>query len=295
VKTQIVPKTALTKHVPCSATGNAAFEIIRMDARGSLETEDVLAVEETLDIQVNGRPFSLTMRTPGNDGDLALGLLFAEGIIETAADVLGISHRSHNHVDVTISAPFDPSRFERKVVTNSACGICGLREMACRTPIPRIPPSDFSIAAEALQALPAALAGQQDIFRETGGLHAAAWFDSAGHVLLTREDVGRHNAVDKLIGCAVREGRLPLSTCGLLVSGRIAFEIAQKAARAGIPFLAAIGAPTSLSVQCAKAAGISLAGFLRADRANIYAGGRRVTRKVRADSRPGPAMDHAAM
>lgn len=266
-----------------------------MDAGGSVEMEDVLAVEEPLDIRVNGRPFSLTMRTPGNDEDLALGLLFAEGIIEAPADVLGISCVSNNRVDVAISASFDPARFERKAVMNSACGICGLGEMACRTPIPRIPPSDFSISAEALHALPATLAGQQDIFRKTGGLHAAACFDTGGRVLWTREDVGRHNAVDKLIGCAVREGRLPLSSCGLLVSGRIAFEIVQKAARAGIPVLAAIGAPTSLSVQCAKAAGISLAGFLRADRANIYAGGRRVTRKVPSDSRPGPATDHAAM
>ena len=250
--------------------------IIRMDAGRVIETEDILAVEEPLDIQVNGRPFSLTMRTPGNDEDLALGLLFAEGIIETAADVTAVLCKTSNRVDVTISSPFHSDRFERKVVMNSACGICGLGEMACRAPIPRVPPSDFSIAAEALHALPAALAGKQEIFRETGGLHAAACFDSAGSVLWTREDVGRHNAVDKLIGCAVRDGRIPLSSCGLLVSGRIAFEIVQKAARAGIPFLAAIGAPTSLSVQCAKAAGISLAGFLRADRANIYAGGQRV-------------------
>ncbi|MFA7344661.1 MAG: formate dehydrogenase accessory sulfurtransferase FdhD [Terrimicrobiaceae bacterium] len=250
--------------------------ILRLDARGSVETEDILAVEEPLDIRVNGRPFSLTMRTPGNDEDLALGLLFAEGIIETAGDVLGISRNSNSRVDIAVSPSFDPARFERKAVTNSACGICGLGEMACRTPVPRIPPSGFSISAEALCALPAALAEQQDIFRETGGLHAAACFDSVGRVLGAREDVGRHNAVDKLIGCAVRDGRLPLSSCGLLVSGRIAFEIVQKAARAGIPFLAAIGAPTSLSVQCAGAAGISLAGFLRADRANIYTGQGRV-------------------
>lgn len=269
--------------------------IIRMVAGGIIETEDILAVEEPLDIQLNGRPFSLTMRTPGNDEELALGLLFAEGIIETTADVVEVLCMSTNRVDVTISASFDPARFERKAVMNSACGICGLGEIACRSPIPRIPPSDFSITAEALHALPAALARQQMIFQETGGLHAAACFDSSGHVLWTREDVGRHNAVDKLIGCAVREGRVPLSSCGLLVSGRIAFEIVQKTARAGIPFLAAIGAPTSLSVQCAKAAGISLAGFLRADRANIYTGSQRVICSGRRAARPAPPPDHAAM
>ncbi len=246
--------------------------ILRLDASGLNERADSVAVEQPLDIHVNDQPFSLTMRTPGNDEDLVAGLLFAEGVIQSGKDIVSFSRKSSNHLNIELTRPFDPANFERNIITTSACGICGLREIDERLALPRIPPSAFTITATALHGLPAALEEKQKVFQETGGLHAAAWFDTHGRILLTREDVGRHNAVDKLVGHSVREEAPPLSHVGLLVSGRIAFEIVQKAARVGIPFLAAMGAPTSLAVHCAGLAGICLVGFLRADRANFYSG-----------------------
>ncbi len=257
-------------------------QIHRLDADGLTAKQDLVAVEQPLDIQVNGQSFSLTMRTPGNDEDLVTGLLFAEGVIQSREEIVGFSRNSSNHLNIEITAPFNPSSFERNILTTSACGICGLREIDERLALPRIPPSDFAISAAALHGLPHALEEKQKVFQETGGLHAAAWFDVKGRILLTREDVGRHNAVDKLVGHAVREGEPPLSHVGLLVSGRIAFEIVQKAARAGVPFLAAMGAPTSLAVHCAGLAGMSIVGFLRADRANIYSGTERLISSVPA-------------
>ena len=247
-------------------------QILCVDANGRTAKDDLVAVEQPLDIHVNGHSFSLTMRTPGNDEDLVAGLLFAEGIIQSPRDIISFSRKSSNHLNIELISPFDPANFERKTITTSACGICGLREIEDRLALPKIPPSDFAITANALHGLPKALEEKQKVFQETGGLHAAAWFDTNGRILLTREDVGRHNAVDKLVGHSVREGMTPLPHLGLLVSGRIAFEIVQKAAKAGIPFLAAMGAPISLAFHCANLVGISLVGFLRADRANVYSG-----------------------
>ncbi len=257
-------------------------KILRLDASGLTAKEDLLAVEQPLDIHVNGQPFSLTMRTPGNDEDLVAGLLFAEGVIQGRNDIVRFSRESSNHLNIELAVPFDAAAFERNVITTSACGICGLSEIDERLALLKIPPSDFAISAAALHGLPRALEEKQKVFQETGGLHAAAWFDAEGRILLTREDVGRHNAVDKLVGHSIREEIPPFSNYGLLVSGRIAFEIVQKAAKAGIPFLAAMGAPTSLAVHCAGLAGMSLAGFLRADRANLYSGFERLIPSVPA-------------
>ncbi|MEX1119499.1 MAG: formate dehydrogenase accessory sulfurtransferase FdhD [Terrimicrobiaceae bacterium] len=251
--------------------------ILRVEANGRTTTDDLLAIEQPLDIHINGHPFSLTMRTPGNDEDLVAGLLFAEGVIESGTEIAGFSRQSSNHLNIEITTPFEPSQFKRNVITTSACGICGLRAIDDRLALPKIPESKFAIPSRALRGLPQALEEKQKVFQETGALHAAAWFDSSGRVLLTREDVGRHNAVDKLVGHSVREGRTPVSNLGLLVSGRVAFEIVQKAARAGVPFLAAMGAPTSLAVHCANLAGLTIVGFLRADRANVYSGFQRLT------------------
>lgn len=237
---------------------------------------DWLAEESPLEVliefsfkgQRRTEPWGITLRTPGHDGELALGLLCAEGRITSLADVASVESLPDERVLVSLHPHVDVDAIRARTAT-AACGFCGSTHLP---PIEVLADSGFRTAYEVLTALPAVLEAMQGDYRETGAAHAAALFTYSGQILAIREDVGRHNAVDKLIGWAMREGRLPLHQAGLLLSGRAGYELVQKAARAGVPLVAAIGAPTSLSVDVARAANISLVGFLRAGRANAYTG-----------------------
>lgn len=241
--------------------------------------QDLLAVEEPLQIRVNGRDVAITMRTPGHDGELAAGFLFTEGIIPGRDAIAGIAE-TENAVDVRLNAEaqLDLSAQTRNFYLTSSCGVCGkasveaLIAAGCTAP-PRDRPK---VSAAVLRELPDTLRASQPVFDRTGGLHAAALFDASGKLQLVREDVGRHNAVDKLIGRSMFDGRLPLHDSILLVSGRASFELVQKALMAGIAVLAAVGAPSSLAVETARRFGMTLAGFVRNGRFNVYSGESRV-------------------
>lgn len=252
--------------------------------------EDMLAVEEPLEIRVGGRSLAITMRTPGNDFDLAAGFLVSEGVItrgeqfRTArycAGATGDNLNTYNVLDVTLAAdvpPPDPS-LERAFLTTSACGLCGKASIdAVRTFSSYSVDQDPLHVTEAMLAsFPERLRAEQAIFDKTGGLHAAALFDGeSGELLVLREDVGRHNAVDKVIGWALKEDLLPLRGTVLMVSGRASFELTQKALMAGIPMLAAVSAPSSLSADLAAEMGLTLVGFLRGDSMVIYTGAERI-------------------
>ncbi len=259
-------------------------------------TEDVVAVEEPLGIALGytdahgrqQRDWVVTMRTPGGDLELVLGFLFAEGVIQSAADITSIRHcdsgsdleSQGNRVRVELSdfVRVPPHVFRRQNPLNSSCGVCGkatLEDLRVRCePVPV--QAGFEVAAEVLRSLPEAVRQRQPVFGATGGLHAVAWFERTGAFVDLAEDVGRHNAMDKLVGRALGAGRVPLREAVLFFSGRASFEMMQKAARAGVPVVAAVGAPSSMAVECAEAFGITLAGFLRSDRFNIYAGASRI-------------------
>ena len=255
-----------------------------------IRREDVLAVEEPLEMRVNGRSLAVTMRTPGHDVDLAAGFLVSEGIISagehlaTARYCAGATAEGVNTYNVLdlrlapgVAAP-TPS-MERNLLTTSSCGLCGKESIdAVRTKSTWDVRADaVRIDAEFLSALPDKLREAQAVFEKTGGLHAAALFDAGtGEMLVLREDVGRHNAVDKVIGWAVKENLLPLRGTVLMVSSRASFELAQKALMAGIPVLAAVSAPSSLSAEFAHEVGLTLVGFLRGDSMVIYAGEERI-------------------
>jgi FdhD protein len=239
--------------------------------------EDRVAVEEPLEIRVRGEALAVTMRTPGHDEELALGFLHGEGLIDGAAGepvTAGPSaDLAHNVVEVDARLRRDPGR--RRFYTTSSCGVCGkgaLEEVAVDAPALLQGPR---VARALLAALPDRL--RQPGFAATGGLHATGLFDTAGALLVVREDVGRHNAMDKVIGRALIDGLLPLADRLLCVSGRLSFELVQKAAVAGCPVLVGVGAPTSLAVQLAADRGLTLCGFARAGHVNVYAGSERVT------------------
>lgn len=250
---------------------------------------DTLAAEEPMEIRVGGRALTITMRTPGDDFDLAVGFLVSEGVVRAAGDVVAARYcagatddgsNTYNVVDVALDPslpPLDVS-LERNFYTTSSCGLCGKASLdAVRTA------STWSVADDPLRLPPALLAAlperlreAQRVFDRTGGLHAAALFSAKGELLVVREDVGRHNAVDKVIGHAVRNGMLPLRESILMVSGRASFELVQKAVMAGIPALAAVSAPSSLAADLAEENGMTLVGFLRGASMNVYAGADRV-------------------
>ena len=248
--------------------------VTRVDADHSVERPDTLAVEEPLEIRVNGEPISVTMRTPGDDIDLALGFLVTEGLAGPQ-DIRAASNCDDNVVDVELQHV--PAR--RNFYTTSSCGLCGKDSIdAVRTTSPYDASQDTTAIDEAhLLALPDKLRAAQRGFDRTGGLHAAGLF-VGGDLVCVREDVGRHNAVDKVIGWAVQHDKLPLAGTVLQVSGRASFELVQKAVMAGIPALAAVSAPTSLAVELATDAGLTLVGFLRGTSYNIYAGATRLRR-----------------
>ena len=246
--------------------------------------EEHLTVEEPLEIRLDGRSLAVIMRTPGHDFELACGFLFSEGIITSRDDILSLEDAVDadglplaNVVDVALRASpsgdsgASTAAFQRHFAVSSSCGLCGknsIADLLCN--VPPLPGDDTHISPATLYTLSACLREQQDVFSHTGGLHAAGLFTSGGELLLLREDVGRHNAVDKLIGHGLLHGTLPYSQHILLVSGRTSFEIIQKALLARIPCIAAISAPSSLAVELADTGGITLIGFLREHTMNVY-------------------------
>src|SRR5207344_175134 len=232
-----------------------------------IEEPDLVAVEEPLEIRIEGRPVAVTMRTPGNDEELALGFCLSEGLRPTGA--APPADLAANAVEV--DAPgFDPARVQRSFYTSSSCGVCGKGALeAVAVEAPRVE-SDLTASAELLADLPERLRAAQAAFAVTGGLHATGLFGADGELVCVREDVGRHNAMDKVLGWAFLEGRLPLAQSVLCLSGRLSFELVQKAAVGGCPILVAVGAPSSLAVELGRDRGITLCGFARAGRLNVY-------------------------
>jgi FdhD protein len=257
---------------------------IRRWQRGSPAADDVdeLVTEEPLEIRVDGRSLSVTMRTPGNDDELAVGFLQSEGLLKQRADVREVAPEwmrdDCNIVEVRLAegVAFDFGSLTRHVFASSSCGVCGKASIeSIHLHFPPIE-TDVRIAGETLLALPERLGEGQKTFRRTGGLHAAAVFDLDGNLVVLREDVGRHNAVDKVLGYALLNGLLPFDRHVLLVSGRASFEILQKALAGRIPIVAAVSAPSSLAVQFAEEGRQTLCGFVRGERMNVYAGSERV-------------------
>ena len=240
--------------------------------------EDHLAAEEPLEIRIDGQPLTVTMRTPGHDEELAAGFVLTEGIIESASQISQIRRITpegaarDNIVSVEFGdRSFQPEIMQRNFFAASSCGICGKASIQAIRVRGLTPPNPaFKIGPELLCEFPARLRDQQKVFGRTGGLHAAALFDQTGKLLVLREDIGRHNAVDKVVGWALMKGLLPLSNCAMMVSGRGGFEIVQKALAAGIPILASVSAPSSLAVKLAREMGLTLIGFLRDRRFVMY-------------------------
>jgi FdhD protein len=254
-------------------------KVLRIALPGNAEHRaDILAVEEPLEIRVDGTPLTVTMRTPGDDLDLAAGFLYTEGLLPSLAEVREIRMCDANVAAVDMAPGGRVIVPERNFLTTSACGVCGkdsIESVRVR--------SSFDVAADQtrvpaamLASLPDRLRAAQKLFASTGGLHAAGLFSFSGDLLVLREDVGRHNAVDKVAGWALRNAKLPLTGCVLQVSGRASFELAQKALMLGIPVLSAVSAPSSLAVSLAEEGGMTLAGFVRGTTMNVYTGEERV-------------------
>jgi len=286
----------------------------RMNGSAVRQDRDFLAAEEPLEIRVEGHNIAIVMRTPGEDRELAAGFLVTEGLLHTVSDLVDIRHQHHclfpardasgRRIDVSEAVPgkagsrtglemnrsdgnvinvqlknpeaMDLKKLTRHVFTSSSCGICSKSSIeAVRQQFPPIE-DDFEVDPHVLFDLPAVLSSAQETFKRTGGLHACALFDPTGNLLVLREDVGRHNALDKVIGWALLKDSLPLRQHILLLSGRTSFEMMQKALAAGVPIVAAISAPSSLAAEFARDSGQTLVGFLRGERMNIYAGGERI-------------------
>jgi FdhD protein len=243
----------------------ARVEVLRLPAGES--ERDELAVEEPLEIRVNGEPVAVTMRTPGHDEELAIGFLLSEGIRPTAAGPA--ADLAANVVEVDVD-DFDLERLRRNFYTSSSCGVCGKGALEAVAVSAARVESDLTIPPEVVGTLPGRLREAQPTFAATGGLHATGLFTAEGELLCVREDVGRHNAMDKVIGFAFRERLLPLAGHALCVSGRLSFELVQKAAVAACPLMVAVGAPSSLAVELAGDRGITLCGFVRDGRLNVY-------------------------
>lgn len=258
------------------------MRILRWNGESADEQDDELAQEEPLEIRLRGRPVSVTMRTSGHDAELAAGFLLTEGIIRQPKDLLRIEHCDRNengnllNVLLDPEVPVDFERLTRHVFASSSCGLCG--KATIDSVQGQFPPvqSDLRIDAELLASLPQTMRAAQETFNRTGGLHAAALFDAAGKLVVLREDVGRHNAVDKVIGHCLLNGPFPPDRHVLLVSGRSSFEIMQKALAARVPLVAAVSAPSSLAADFANKSGQTLIGFLRDRRMNVYANPQRI-------------------
>jgi FdhD protein len=261
----------------------ARRRVQHLTATDSVARPDTLVVEEPLEIRVNGTPVTVTMRTPGADVELAQGFLLTEGVIARRDDVTTVRYcrgadvdgvNTYNVLDVTLApdVPMPEVDVRRNFYTTSSCGVCGKASLDAVRLMSKHGPGDdpATVAAETLSAMPARLRTAQKVFASTGGLHGAALFTTDGAMLVVREDVGRHNAVDKVIGWALENNRVPLSGTVLLVSGRASFELTQKAVMGGIPILAAVSAPSSLAVDLAAESGLTLVAFLRGESMNVY-------------------------
>ncbi|HXO87540.1 MAG TPA: formate dehydrogenase accessory sulfurtransferase FdhD [Candidatus Acidoferrales bacterium] len=262
-------------------------QVTEWDDGKSHRKEDYLAAEEPLEIRVGDNPLSVTMRTPGHDIELAAGFLFTEGLVERRAQILVLEELESADADANRGnvvsarldrdADYDPEKMRRNFFAASSCGICGKASIdAIRARTLSAPNPDFRLDPEILVRLPETLRESQAVFGRTGGLHAAALFDATGGLLVLREDIGRHNAVDKVIGWALLDNRAPLGDTILLVSGRGGFEIVQKAIVAGLPVVASVSAPSSLAVRLAREMGQTLIGFLRGRRFVVYSGDSRL-------------------
>jgi FdhD protein len=273
------------------------IDISKVSSGEKVGCQDSVAVEEPLEIRLDfegpqgrrGQSISITMRTPGNDFDLAIGFLYGESIIHSINDVREVAHcgaadestglRNVVKVELQDGVVVDLDRLQRHFYTTSSCGVCGKTSLEALRALGQssLVNCDAQFSQNILTALPDKLRAQQKLFGETGGLHAAALFDTNGQLGVVKEDVGRHNAVDKVIGDLVQRGSQPANSSGLLVSGRASFELMQKALVAGVPLLAAVGAPSSLAVQLARDFDMTLVGFLRDGKFNIYAGEHRIS------------------
>jgi FdhD protein len=275
--------------------GISHVSIEKLSSTGREKIVDILAREEPLEIRlayfkgkdILQKALSVTMRTPGNDVDLALGFLLSEGIIKEKADVIKAEYLAHKSdlsrenrllIGLSRDVDFDIKKLERHFYTSSSCGVCGKASIeAIQTKCDlQLTHNQPIVDNNIISSLPNILRDSQDLFEKTGGIHAAGLFDVKGNLLLLREDVGRHNAVDKVIGAALQKGLFPLSDYILQVSGRTSFELVQKTLMAGIPILSAVGAPSSLAVDLAREYGMTLLGFVKGGRFNIYAGGERI-------------------
>jgi FdhD protein len=251
----------------------ARADVLRLPGGGT--ERDELAVEEPLEIRVNGEAVAVTMRTPGHDEELAVGFLRSEGIPAVAARPT--VDLAANTIDVEVGGGFDVARLRRNFYTSSSCGVCGKGALeAVAVEAPQVE-SDLTVPAALVSELPDRLRAAQPTFAATGGLHATGLFDAEGTAIVVREDVGRHNAFDKVVGRAFLDGLLPLADKLVCVSGRLSFELVQKAAVAGAPVVAAVGAPSTLAVELARDRGITLCGFVRDGRMNVYTEPSRIT------------------
>jgi FdhD protein len=258
----------------------------RYGGEAGVRVDDQLAAEEPLEIRIGGNPLTVMMRTPGRERELALGFLFGEGIIRAAADVAGVRTIPNGEhpdlenvieVDLAPDAPGVDRRWQRNFLAASSCGICGVSSIeAIHQSAPPLPETGLAIDPEVIYGLDARLRSEQAVFARTGGLHAAGLFTVEGELLVVREDIGRHNAVDKVIGHALDRQLLPLDRHILMVSGRTSFEIVQKALQARIPVLVAVSAPSSLARDLAQASNQTLIGFLRGRSLNVYSGRQRL-------------------
>lgn len=273
---------------------SVSLEVTMFDGTEVDLRRDRVTAEEPLEIrlihEVEGQQkvssVAVTMRTPGDDFELAAGFLVSEGVVRSDDDIWRLAYceethaaEAHNVVEVYLHPRVSPdlNLLSRHVVTSSSCGICGKTSIeAVEALCPTSPRGDFQVDADTLIDLPGRLASRQPIFAQTGGIHAAALFDERGRLLIRREDVGRHNAVDKLVGSLLHSGDLPAGNRILLLSGRISFELVQKALLAGVPIVAAVGAPSSLAIALAEAHGMTVVGFLRQGRFNTYCGRERI-------------------
>lgn len=259
----------------------------RWNGEGAASDADTLVREEPLEIRIGGVPIAVVMRSPGHDEELARGFLLTERIVNRAEDVASVRHcttveepeAEDNVIQATLreGVEVDLARLRRNIYASSSCGICGKATIdIALAHAPALDEDELRIAPDVLYGLPDLLRGAQEVFDRTGGLHGAALFDEHGSMLVAREDIGRHNAVDKAIGWASVAGRLPLSRCILMVSGRVSYEIAQKALAARIPIVAAVSAPSSLAVDLARRGGITIVAFLRGRSMSVYTGDQRI-------------------
>jgi len=257
--------------------------VLRLGPKGDRTRPDSIAVEEPLELRVDGKPLAVTMRTPGHDVELAHGFLHTEGVIGSVDDIRDARYcdsrddegrNTYNVLDVGLALGVPPpvTGVERNFYTTSSCGVCGKASLDAVRLKTRYSPADdqVRIPYDVLVGLPDVLRARQQVFDRTGGLHAAGLFTATGELLVVREDVGRHNAVDKVVGWAVLNNQIPARSCILIVSGRTSFELAQKAVMAGIPVLGAVSAPSSLAVDLADESGLTLAGFIRNGSMNVY-------------------------